>query len=66
MFRPGRIGSRCARDAPLAIAIAVNALYFRITIVIMSLVSTATQTGYFATSYRIIEVLLLLGGSGRS
>jgi O-antigen/teichoic acid export membrane protein len=41
-----------------AIAIAVNAVYFRVTLVIMSIVSTATQTGYFAVSYRIIEVLI--------
>jgi O-antigen/teichoic acid export membrane protein len=40
-----------------AVAIAVNSLYFRITLVLMSLVSTATQTGYFAISFRVIEVL---------
>jgi O-antigen/teichoic acid export membrane protein len=40
-----------------AIAIAVNSLYFRITLVLMSLVATASQTGYFAISFRVIEVL---------
>jgi O-antigen/teichoic acid export membrane protein len=43
---------------PYAVAVAVAALYFRITIVLMSLVSTDQATGYFATSYRIIEVLI--------
>jgi O-antigen/teichoic acid export membrane protein len=43
---------------PYAIAIAVSALYFRITIVILSLVSSDEATGFFATSYRIIEVLI--------
>lgn len=43
---------------PYAVAIAVSALYFRITVVIMSLVATGKATGYFATSYRIIEVLI--------
>jgi O-antigen/teichoic acid export membrane protein len=31
--------------------------YFRVTIVVMSLVASATQTGYFATSFRIMEAL---------
>jgi O-antigen/teichoic acid export membrane protein len=41
-----------------ALAVAVNSLYFRITLVIMSLVTTAAQTGYFAISFRVIEVLV--------
>lgn len=43
---------------PYAAAIAVNTLYFRITIVVMSLIAASTQTGYFATSFRVIEVLI--------
>jgi O-antigen/teichoic acid export membrane protein len=43
---------------PYAAAIAVNTFYFRITIVVMSLVAAAEQTGYFATSFRVIEVLI--------
>lgn len=41
-----------------AIAIAVNTLYFRITLIAMTLVATGLQTGYFAISYRIMEVLV--------
>jgi O-antigen/teichoic acid export membrane protein len=43
---------------PYAAAVALSAIYFRITIILMSLVSTANATGYFATSYRVIEVLI--------
>ncbi len=43
---------------PYAAAIAINTLYFRVTIIVMSLVATAVQTGYFATSFRVIEVLI--------
>ncbi|HST41879.1 MAG TPA: oligosaccharide flippase family protein, partial [Conexibacter sp.] len=41
-----------------AIAIALNAVYLRITIILLALVSTPEQTGYFATSFRVIEVLI--------
>lgn len=52
-----------ARDTvPYAAAIAVNIAYFRIAIVIMSLLATELQTGYFATSFRILEVLLPVPG----
>jgi len=43
-----------------AVAIAINTLYFRVALLVMSLVATATQTGYFAVSYRIIEVLIVI------
>ena len=43
---------------PYAAAIAVNTVYFRVTIVVMSLIAAAEQTGYFATSFRVIEVLV--------
>lgn len=43
---------------PYAAAIAVNSIYFRVTIVVMSLIAVARQTGYFATSFRVTEVLV--------
>lgn len=43
---------------PYALAIAVNTLYFRVTIVAMSLMASTVQTGYFATSFRVTEVLV--------
>jgi len=50
---------RLIRDTiPYAAAIAVNTIYFRVTIVVMSLIASARQTGYFATSFRVTEVLV--------
>jgi O-antigen/teichoic acid export membrane protein len=43
---------------PYAAAIALNTIYFRVTIVAMSLIASAQQTGYFATSFRVTEVLV--------
>ena len=43
---------------PYAIAVAISAVYFRIVVVLMSLVSTEVETGYFSASYRVIEVLV--------
>jgi O-antigen/teichoic acid export membrane protein len=43
---------------PYSAAVAVNTVYFRVTIVAMSLIATAVQTGYFATSFRVTEVLV--------
>jgi O-antigen/teichoic acid export membrane protein len=47
------------RDSiPYALAIALNAMYLRLAIVVMSIIATGLQTGYFATSFRIIETLI--------
>ncbi len=47
------------RDAiPYALAIALSAVYLRLTIVVMSIISTGLETGYFATSFRIVETLI--------
>jgi O-antigen/teichoic acid export membrane protein len=43
---------------PFSAAIAVNTFYFQVTIIAMSLIATAVQTGYFATSFRITQVLV--------
>lgn len=43
---------------PYAVAIALNQAYFRVAIVVMSLIATGEQTGYFATSFRVIEILI--------
>jgi O-antigen/teichoic acid export membrane protein len=34
--------------------------YFRVTIIVMSLTASAAQTGYFATSFRILETLVVI------
>lgn len=43
---------------PVALSLVVTTTYVRALIVICSLVATAEQTGLFATSYRVAEILL--------
>ena len=43
---------------PWAVIAAVSIVYFRLALVVMSLIVGELQTGYFATSFRITEVLL--------
>lgn len=47
------------RDAlPYAAAAAVTALYFRLALVVLSMVATDLVTGYYATAYRVFEIAL--------
>lgn len=41
-----------------AIAMSIGAIYFYVTVVLMSLIASATQTGFFATSFRVTQVAL--------
>jgi O-antigen/teichoic acid export membrane protein len=43
---------------PVAVSLAVNVLYLRVLVVMISLLGTAVETGLFATSYRIVEIFL--------
>jgi O-antigen/teichoic acid export membrane protein len=45
---------------PFAAATALSAVYFRVSMVLLSLVSNAQQTGYFGASFRVIETLLAI------
>lgn len=50
-----------ARDTlPYAAAIALNATYFRLAVIVMSLQASELQTGYYATAFRVVEVLLMV------
>jgi O-antigen/teichoic acid export membrane protein len=42
---------------PYSAAVAASALYFRVSVLIVSALSSATQAGYFNASFRMIEVL---------
>lgn len=44
--------------APYAIALSIAAIYLYITVIVMSLIATATQTGVFATSFRVTQAIL--------
>jgi O-antigen/teichoic acid export membrane protein len=57
-FHPGIWWPLVRESTPYALAIAINAMYLRLTIVVMSLIATGLETGYFATSFRVIETLI--------
>jgi len=47
------------RDSiPYAAAIAVNVLYFRLAVILTSLLAGDVETGYFSTSFRVVEVII--------
>jgi len=46
--------------APVAVAVSLNLVYFRVLIVVVSVVGTAVETGEFATAFRIYEALFVL------
>jgi O-antigen/teichoic acid export membrane protein len=45
---------------PWAIATALSAAYFRVGVIVMSIIASERETGYYATSFRIMEVLIML------
>jgi O-antigen/teichoic acid export membrane protein len=47
-----------AESSLYAIAISIGAIYFYVTVLVMSLIASAYQTGLFATSFRVIQVAL--------
>lgn len=47
---------------PYAVATAVNVLYFRVAIIVTSLIASPEEVGYFAASFRVIEVLVVVPG----
>lgn len=51
-----------ADSLPYAIALSIAAIYLYITVIIMSLLATATQTGLFATSFRVTQAGLAIPG----
>ena len=46
-----------AHAVPFAVATAIGFVYYRLTIIVLSLVSTEEQTGFFSAPFRIVEVL---------
>jgi O-antigen/teichoic acid export membrane protein len=49
-----------ARILPFSLAIAASALYFRVSVLLVSAISTKAQLGYFSASFRAIEVLTIV------
>ena len=57
-FAPSRWMPLIREVMIIALAVAVYALYFRVTLLITSLVSSAEETGYFSISFRLMEALV--------
>lgn len=47
---------------PAAAASTLSTLFYRVGMLMVSLLGTATQTGYFATSFRVVEALVPVPG----
>lgn len=60
VWRAGTWWPLVRQTLPVAAASGVYVAYFRVAIIVMSLLASAEQTGYFATSYRVVEVLTAL------
>ncbi len=57
-FHPRRCWPLLRDTITYAAAVALNAAYFRIGVVALSLLATERETGYFATAFRVMEVLI--------
>ena len=57
-FHPSVVRLLLRQAFLFGVAIALNSVYFRVTVIVMSLMATATQIGYFAISFRVVEVLI--------
>jgi O-antigen/teichoic acid export membrane protein len=47
---------------PVAIASAIGSFFYRSAIIVMSLLATAEETGYFSASFRITEAIIMVPG----
>jgi O-antigen/teichoic acid export membrane protein len=59
-FRVAEWGGILRDTLPFAAATALNAAYFRIALIVMSIQATELQTGYYATAFRVVEVLVAI------
>jgi O-antigen/teichoic acid export membrane protein len=57
----GTVTRKLVRETlPMAVALTMNVVYLRILVILMSLMATAVQTGYFSTSFRVFEVFFVV------
>jgi len=59
-FKPAEWRRLLREVIPFAAATIIAAVYFRAAMIVLSVVSTPTETGYFAAPFRITEVLLIV------
>jgi O-antigen/teichoic acid export membrane protein len=52
-----------AREVPVfALLGTIGAIYFRLSVIVVSLTASATELGYFSLSFRVLEVMILIPG----
>jgi O-antigen/teichoic acid export membrane protein len=61
-FDPGEWRFLIRQTLPLAVATSFGAFFYRIAIIMMSLIATAEETGYFSASFRIVEAIIVVPG----
>jgi O-antigen/teichoic acid export membrane protein len=61
-LHPGVVWPLLSESLLFGVAVALNSVYFRLTVVVMSLAASALETGYFAISFRVVEVLIAVPG----
>jgi O-antigen/teichoic acid export membrane protein len=49
-----------AETLPYAISLSIAVIYFYVTVIVMSLIASPTQTGLFATSFRVTQVAVAI------
>jgi O-antigen/teichoic acid export membrane protein len=59
-FNVGRWRALLREVVPFAAATIVAAIYFRASLIVLELVSTKQETGYFGAAFRVTEVLLVV------
>ena len=59
-FRTSRWRPLLRDVVPYALATAAGLLYFRVAVVLMSLISTDRETGLYSAAFRIVEVLMVV------
>ena len=47
---------------PVAIASTIGSFFYRVAIIMMSLIATAQETGYFSASFRVTEAIIMVPG----
>jgi len=57
-FAPAEWRALLREVLPYSVAVAAGVLYFRVAILIVDLVTTDLETGYFGASFRIVDVLV--------
>jgi O-antigen/teichoic acid export membrane protein len=58
----GAAASLLREALPIAVAIAMNVLYLRLLVILVSLLEDEVETGLYGTAFRVFELLIVLPG----